>query len=155
MQAGDDVSLDPCLHHKVCALSNGSALWSMPTATAEPSTHAHDTSLPPAGSVDQFDPQQVRVVDVEAEHTDEVVRRDCYDPQGSLTGDDLDGVQTVFQLVDGEVYVRAIDWARSDSMKPSVDLRWVPTGMQAKEVGRIRVFTWPNAELFRVFKDTA
>jgi len=126
----------------------------MPTATAEPTSPTQNTSLPPAGRVDQLDPQQVRVVDVEAENTDEVVRRDCYDPQDSLIGDDLDGVQTVFQLVEGEVHVRAIDWARSDSMKPSVDLQWVPTGMQADEVDRIRVFTWPNAELFRVFKDT-
>jgi hypothetical protein len=125
----------------------------MPTVTAEsPSSASPDDTLPPAGRVDQLDPDQVRVVDVEREDTGDVVRYDCYDPDGSLAEGDPDGVQHIFQLVDGEVYVRAIDWARSSSLDPSVELHWVATGMHVDDVDQIRVFTWPDAELSQVFK---
>ena len=123
----------------------------MPTVTAEPTSRPSRSSLPPAGQVSQFDPDQIRVVDVEHERTGEVVRHDCYDPDG-LDAGDLNGVRKVFELVDGEVYVRAIDWARSADMDADVTLRWMPTGMPIQEVDRIRVFTWPDAELSQVFR---
>lgn len=125
----------------------------MPTVTAEPATRTSRSTLPPAGSVDQLDPRQIRVVDVEHERTGEVVRHDCYDPDGLDPGD-LNGARKVFELVDGEVYVRAIDWARSADMDAAVALRWIPTGMHIQEVDRIRVFTWPDAELSQVFRHT-
>lgn len=124
----------------------------MPTATAETLPRSSERSLPSAGQVDRLDPRQVRTVDVEHQHTGEVVHRDCYDPEGSLDGGDLAGVRQVFQLVEGEVYVRAIDWARSSSMDPSIELHWVSTGMHVGEVDQIRVFTWPDAELVQVFR---
>lgn len=123
----------------------------MPTVTAELGSRTTRSSLPPAGQVDCLDPSQIRVVDVEHERTGEVVRRDCYDPVGMDPGD-LNGVRKVFELVDGEVYVRAIDWARSAEMDADVALRWIPTGMQVQEVDQIRVSTWPDAELSQVFR---
>lgn len=123
----------------------------MPTATAEPPSRGSPSPLPPADQVDQLDPAQIRVVDVEHERTGEVVRRDCYDPDG-LGPSDVNGARKVFELVDGEVYVRAIDWARSADMDADVALRWMPTGMEVQEVNRIRVFTWPDAELSQVFR---
>ena len=123
----------------------------MPTVTAELGSRTTRSSLPPAGQVDCLDPSQNRVVDVEHERTGEVVRRDCYDPVGMDPGD-LNGVRKVFELVDGEVYVRAIDWARSAEMDADVALRWIPTGMQVQEVDQIRVSTWPDAELSQVFR---
>ena len=122
------------------------------TASPKRDAHASNPSLPPPGDVGQLDPTQIRVVDVEHKHTDEVIRHDCYDPDGSLDEGDLDGVRKVFQLVDGEVYVRAIDWARSSSMNPNIELHWVATGMHVDEVDQVRVFTWPDATLSRVFK---
>jgi hypothetical protein len=122
------------------------------TASLATSSRSSDSPLPPAGEVCQLNPEHVRVVDVEDKHTGEVVRRDCYDPEGGLAEDDLDGVRKVFHLVDGEVYVRAIDWARSSSMDPSIELRWVGTGMHVDDVDQVRIFTWPDATLSRVFK---
>jgi hypothetical protein len=54
--------------------------------------------------------------------------------------------------VDETVHVRAIDWAHSPSLAPNVELRWVDTEMRVEDVDRIRVFTWPEAELLQVFK---
>lgn len=122
------------------------------TASLATPSRASESPLPPAGEVDRLNPEHVRVVDVEHEHTGKVVRRDCYDPEGSLAEGDLEGVRKVFHLVDGEVHVRALDWARSSSMDPSIELRWVGTGMHVEEVDQVRVFTWPDATLSRVFK---
>jgi hypothetical protein len=119
--------------------------------TVESTPRASDTSLPPAGRVDQLDPDQVRVVDLE-DTTGSVTRHDCYDPEGCLNDGDLEGVRSVFRLVDGEVHVRAIDWARSRSLDPSIELHWVATGLHVEDIERIRVFTWPEAELAQVFK---
>jgi hypothetical protein len=65
------------------------------------------------------------------------------------------GARRVFELVDGEVSVRAINWARSARMDADVGLRWIPTGMEIHEVDRIRVFTWPRAEFSQVFRYSA
>ena len=134
------------------SLLNDRFSLSMPPASAKTASPSSAPSLPSADEVGQLDPTHVRVVDVEHKHTGEVVRHDCYDPNGSLAEGDLAGVRTVFQLVDGEVYVRAIDWARSSSMNPSLELHWVSTGMHVDEVDQVRVFTWPDATLSRVFK---
>ena len=123
----------------------------MPHAT-ESTSSPPDPSLPPAGRVDQLNPDQVRIVDLEKSDSDTTTRLDCYDPDGDLADGNLEGVRSVFQLVDGTVYVRAIDWARSPSLDPSVELHWVDTGMRVENVDRIRVFTWPEAELAQVFK---
>lgn len=125
----------------------------MPPVTAEPASHPSHSSLPPAGQVDHLDPDHVRVVEIESKRADEVVRHDCYDPAG-MDPSDLDGVRNVFERADGEVYVRAIDWARSAEMDADVALHWVPTGMQVEEVDQIRVRTWPDAELSQVFRHT-
>jgi hypothetical protein len=78
--------------------------------------------------------------------TGELIRRDCYDPDGGAAemGD-------VMRLKGGELYLRAIDWARSGSHSEEVSLQWEPTGLTRGEVGRIGVFTWPKGEPVRVF----
>lgn len=121
------------------------------SSTQTPSPPSSEPDLPPAGTVDQIDPGKVYVVDVEHVRTGEVVRRDCYDPNGALRSGTPGDVRTVFHLRNEEVYVRAINWARSASFEPEVVLKWVPTGMHVDEVDRIRVFTWPNAEPVRIF----
>jgi hypothetical protein len=95
---------------------------------------------------DRIDPDKVRVVDVEEKESGEVIRRDCYDPDGGPAemGD-------VMRLKGGELYVRAIDWARSKSHSDELKLRWEPTGLTREEVGRIGVFTWPTGEAVRIF----
>lgn len=123
----------------------------MPTVTAEPTSRPSRSSLPPAGQVDSLDPGHVRVVEIEPEQTDEVVRHDCYNPAG-MDPSNLDGIRNVFELVNGEVYVRAIDWARSAEMDADVALRWISTGIQVHEIDRIRVRTWPDAQLSQVFR---
>ena len=122
----------------------------MPDTSAPSSTK----SLPSPVTIEKIDPSKVRVIDVENKRTGEVVRRDCYARGGGLKGEDLHGVQNVFQLVDGEVHICVIDWARTASMNPTVELRWVPTGIHAEDVDQIRIFTWPDAKLDRVFKHT-
>ena len=116
------------------------------------SSQSTDTTPPPVSQIDQLEPSRIRVVEIEDETSDNVVRQDCYDPNGHLDDGDLDGVRSVFRLKDGEVYVCAIDWARSSSLDPNIELHWVATGMQVEDVDRIRVFTWPEAELSQVFK---
>ena len=54
----------------------------MPTATVERASRTSRSSLPPAESVEQLDPRQTPVVDVERERTGEVGRHDCYDADG-------------------------------------------------------------------------
>lgn len=99
---------------------------------------------------ERIDPEKVRVVDVEEKETGELIRRDCYDPDGGAAemGD-------VMRLKGGELYLRAIDWARSKSHSEKLTLRWEPTGLTREEVGRIGVFTWPRGEPVRVFVDEA
>lgn len=97
---------------------------------------------------DRIDPSKVRVVDVEAKHTGEVIHRDCYDPDGGPAemGD-------VMSLKDGELWLRVISWARSKSPKAELTLEWQSTGLSTDEVGRIGVFKWPTGTAVRVFGD--
>lgn len=111
-----------------------------------------DAASPSVSQVDQLEPDRIRIVEIEDEDADNVVRQDCYDPNGHLDSGDLDGVRSVFKLEDGEVCVCAIDWARSSSLDPNIELHWVATGMCVEDIDRIRVFTWPEAELSQVFK---
>lgn len=96
----------------------------------------------------RIDPEKVRVVDIEEKETGELIRRDCYDPDGGVAemGD-------VLRLKGGELYLRAIDWARSKSQSEKIVLKWEPTGLRKEEVGRIGVYTWPAGEPVRVFAD--
>jgi hypothetical protein len=77
---------------------------------------------------ERIDPGKVRVVDVEEKETAELIRRDCYDPDGGAAemGD-------VMRLKGGELYLRAIDWARSKSHSEEVSLQWEPTGLTRGE----------------------
>jgi ribosomal protein S28E/S33 len=97
---------------------------------------------------DRIDPSKVRVVDVEAKNTGEVIHRDCYDPDGGPAemGD-------VMALKDGELWLRVIKWARSKSHSAELSLEWEPTGLSTDEVGRIGVFKWPTGTAVRVFGD--
>ena len=122
----------------------------MPASTV--SSQSTDATAPPGSQVDQLEPDRIRIIEVEDETAGNVVRQYCYDPNGHLENGDLDGVRSVFKLQDGEVYVCAIDWARSSSLDPSIELHWVATGMRVEDIDRIRVFTWPEAELSQVFK---
>lgn len=119
-------------------------------AVAETGSETGPESLSPeeAPTPDRLEPKKVRVVDVEEKDTGELIRRDCYDPDGGAAemGD-------VMRLKDGELYLRTIDWARSESHSEDVELRWEPTGLTKEEVGRIGVFTWPTGQPVRVFVD--
>jgi hypothetical protein len=54
------------------------------------------------------------------------------------------------RLKEGELWLRVIDWAQSGSESEGISLRWEPTGLSKKEVGRIGVFTWPVGEPVQV-----
>ena len=99
---------------------------------------------------ERIDPDKVRVVDIEEKETGELMRRDCYDPDGGAAemGD-------VMRLKGGKLYLRSINWARSKSHSEDLTLRWEPTGLAREEVGRIGVFTWPRGEPVRIFTDEA
>jgi hypothetical protein len=99
-----------------------------------------------ADTPERIDPEKVRVVDIEEKETGEVIRRDCYDPDGGAAemGD-------LMRLKDGELYLRVVDWARSTSHSEEPTLKWEPTGLTREEVGRIGVFTWPTGEPVRIF----
>lgn len=96
----------------------------------------------------RLDPNKIRVVDVENKETGEMLRWDCYDPDGggAEMGD-------VLRLEDGELWLRTIDWARSDIPGAKVRLRWQTTGLDQDKIGRIGVFTWPVGESVRIFAD--
>jgi hypothetical protein len=91
------------------------------------------------------------VVDVECDGR--VVRLDCYVPDGSLAVDDPNGLRSVFRLVDGTIHVQTIDWAQSRSLDSSLEVTWRSTGLHAADVDRIRVYTWPDGELVRIFRE--
>ncbi len=97
---------------------------------------------------DRIDPAKVRVVDVEAKTTGEVIHRDCYDPDGGPAemGD-------VMALKDGILWLRVINWARTKSHNDELVLEWESTGLSTEEVGRIGVFKWPVGKAVRVFGD--
>jgi len=94
-----------------------------------------------AGTPERVNPEKVRVVDIEEKETGELIRRDCYDTDGGAAemGD-------VLRPKDGELYLRAIDWARSKSRSDKLALQWEPTGLTKEEVGRIGVFTFSSAK---------
>jgi hypothetical protein len=89
---------------------------------------------------DRLHPQKGRVVDVEEKDTGDILRRDCYDPDGGAAemGD-------VMRLKDGELWLRTMGWTRERSKK-TLELTWEPTGLSPEEIGRVGVFTWPNGE---------
>lgn len=97
---------------------------------------------------DRIDPDKVRVVDVEKKGTGEVLRRDCYDPDGGPAemGD-------VMRLDEGTLWLRTVDWARSASLDAELTLTWEPMDLTPEEIGRIGVFTWPMGEPVRVFAE--
>ena len=121
-----------------------------PEPDAAPS-HSSDATLPSAGRIHQLRPDRIRIVEIEDTASDIVVRHDCHDPEEQLDDGDLKGVRSVFRLVNGEICVRAIDWARSSSLNPSVEFRWTCTGIRVEDVDHIRVYTWPEGELSQVF----
>lgn len=94
--------------------------------------------------LDQIDPDRVRVVDVESKRTGDVIRRDCYDPGSEVR---------MFRLRDGHVQLRTLEWDRSNSLDPLVEITWENTGIKKEHVDRIRIFEWPAGELIRVYKD--
>jgi hypothetical protein len=79
------------------------------------------------------------------EATGEVLHRDCYDPEGRG--------EAVLRIVDGELWLRVIKWARSRSLDAEVGVRWEPTGFAPEEISRISVFTWPLRNPIRVFEE--
>lgn len=97
---------------------------------------------------DRLDPQKIRVVDVENKETGEILRWDCYDPDGGSAemGD-------VLRLEDGELWLRTIDWARSNLPSAEALLLWKTTGLAQEQIGRIGVFTWPIGESVRIYAD--
>jgi len=124
------------------------------TAGPEPSSPSqipdgeHTSEERTAHTPDRIDPTKVRVVDVEKKATGEVIRRDCYDPDGGAAemGD-------VMRLDKGQLWLRTIDWARSSSPHAELTLTWEPMGLTPEDIGRIGVFTWPLGEPVRVFAE--
>lgn len=102
-----------------------------------------DTSTPK-----RIDPEKVRVVDVEVKASGEVLRRDCYDPDGGPAemGD-------VLRIEENQLWLRTLQWARSKSPSADLTLTWESTGLSPEEVGRIGVFTWPIGDPVRVFAE--
>lgn len=96
----------------------------------------------------RIDPKKIRVVDVERKDTGEILRRDCYDPDGG----DAD-IGDVMGLKDGELWLRTVSWARSKTMEPTMEVRWEPTGLAREDIGQVEVFTWPVGEPVPVFTD--
>lgn len=114
-----------------------------PDATlSSAATSSSDTTSP--STPDSLDPAQIRVVDVESEREGIVERFDCYE---------IGAEEKMFRLVGDEVQVRAVAWARSAAMDAEPEVRWVSTGLSFWEVSRIRVFTWPEGELVRIYRD--
>ena len=107
-----------------------------------------DFEAEPAPQPSCFNPSYVRLVEIENKETGEVIRRDCYDPDGGAAemGD-------VMRLKGGELWLRVIDWASEKDLGSDVDLRWEKVGLAKEEVGRIGVYTWPTRKPVRVFED--
>jgi len=88
---------------------------------------------------------RIRVVALVVEATGEVLHRDCYDPE--------ERGKEVMKIVDGELWLRIIKWARSRSLDAEVRVRWEPTGFAPEEISRVSVFTWPLRNPIRVFEE--
>jgi len=93
---------------------------------------------------DTLTPEQIRVVVLQSSATEIPRRFDCYE---------LESEEKMFRLVGDKVQVCAIDWADTPDMDPEVDVCWKDTGLSYWEVDRILVFSWPRAELIRLYRD--
>lgn len=91
-----------------------------------------------------FDPANMRVVEVENASTGAIKRFDCYE---------IETEEKMFRLVGDEVQVRAVDWARSSDLDAEPEVRWKRTELSFWDVDQIRVFTWPEGELVRIYRD--
>lgn len=116
------------------------------------STAPTANELPPSSPVTSIHPGKIRVVDLENE-SGTVLRRDCYDEGDYSDEDTIDDLPTLFRVINQEVFVRTIDWARSRSPESEIALRWEATGMRVEDVHCVRIFTWPNAELVREIEE--
>jgi len=88
---------------------------------------------------------RIRVVALVVKATGAVLHRDCYDPE--------EREQEVLRIVEGELWLRVIKWARSRSLDAEVRVHWEPTGFAPEEISRISVFTWPLRSPIRVFEE--
>lgn len=125
----------------------------MATMTDTRQLQSPQTALPDARTVSTLDPSHIRIVEIDGPGAS--LRRDCYDPRGGLLKGDLNGIEDLFQTVNGTLHVCTIDWARTSSLNPSVELEWVSTGMPPKDIDQIRIYNWPTGKLLRVFKHSA
>lgn len=117
------------------------------TRTHKPEGSASGTKTSKGTSTpDQLDPSKIRVVDVQPKGGRDLIRRDCYDPDGkdAQMGD-------VLGLKGGELWLRTVDWARSTSLDPELEIKWEATGLTREEIGQVDVFTWPVGEPVEVF----
>lgn len=115
------------------------------------------TSRPPSSaasssSVDQIDPAKVRVLELVRPHDDEVVPFDCYHPDTTVAESTRRSANRLVRLDGSVLEVRTLQWAQSASVAPSVQLQWTPTGLQVREVERIRVRPWPHGAPVRTFR---
>jgi len=95
-------------------------------------------------SVNQIDPAKVRVLELVRAHDDEVVPFDCYHPDTTVAESTRRSANRLVRLSGDALEVRTLQWAQSSSMTPTVQLQWTPTGLQVREVERIRVRPWPH-----------
>lgn len=93
---------------------------------------------------DHFSPDQMRIVDLKSEESGSMLRFDCYE---------LESEEKMFRLSGDEIQVCAIDWAGSDDEDANASVRWIGTGLSYWEVDKICVFTWPDYQPIRVYRD--
>lgn len=114
----------------------------------------HELEVPSGPSVadtldtctpDTLVPENVRVVGLVIASTGAVRQHDCYDEEGNA-----DTMSGVMRRKNGELWLRMIDWARTDA-DTEVRLRWQSTGLAPEDINRISVFKWPKADPVRVF----
>lgn len=91
-----------------------------------------------------FSPAQMRVVELESEETGTMRQFDCYE---------LESEEKMFRLSGDEIQVCAIDWADTPDEEAEADVQWIGTGLSYWEVDRIRVFSWPDYQPIRVYRD--
>lgn len=93
---------------------------------------------------ESLNPAQIRVVDIESEDQGTTRRFDCYE---------LDSEEKMFRLAGDEVQVCAINWADTPDLDAEVEICWMRTGLSVWDITQIQVFSWPNRELIRVYRD--
>lgn len=93
---------------------------------------------------EQFAPAQMRIVDLESEASGVMRRFDCYE---------LESEEKMFRLSGDEIQVCAVDWADSPAEDAEADVKWTGTGLSYWEVDQIRVFSWPDYQPIRVYRD--